>query len=223
MSVSFSKLMKMSALGALGVGMSLSLVGCGSTGPAGLSMPSMPSFGSKSTSQQTQPAGPGVTSTAQDVAGTGQIVDSTTNLILSNAKKINGYCPTVSILGDTNVYQSFAKGGEGQANKLIHQANITQTARECTDMGAEMYIKVGVAGRVLGGPASVNKDKAELPLRVVVKQKDSVLYSQLHKVPVMLAPPDRSGMFAKVVEGIAIPMPRERDVQILVGFDSGKN
>jgi hypothetical protein len=220
MSVSFSNICKLAAVGALG----LSLSGC-ITGPGGMKMPS---FGNKSTDSQatspaSAPATPGATSSAADVANGGAIVDSTTNLILSNAKNINGYCPSVSILGDTNVYQSYAKGGEGNANMLIHQANITQTARECTNMGAEMFIKVGVAGRVLGGPKSTGKDKAVLPLRIVIKQKDTVLYSQLHKVPVMLAPPDRSGLFAKVDEGIAIPTPRERNVQILVGFDSGPN
>ena len=218
MSVSFSNICKLAAMGALG----LSLSGC-ATGPGGLRMPT---FGSSSAdapqAASTIATTPGVTSSARDVANAGTIVDSTTNLILNNAKKINGYCPSVSILGDTNVYQNYARGGEGNPNMLIHQANITQTARECTDMGAEMYIKVGVAGRVLGGPKSTAKDKAVLPLRIVVKQHDKVLYSKLHKVPVMLAPPDRSGLFAKVDEAIAIPMPRERNVQILVGFDSGK-
>nr|WP_321454420.1 hypothetical protein [uncultured Cohaesibacter sp.] len=219
MSVSISNICKLAAVGALGLGLS----GC-ITGPGGMKMPT---FGSSNTASpaaaSSAPDAPGVTSSARDVASGGPIMDSTTNLILNNAKQINGYCPSVSILGDTNVYQTYAKGGDGNANMLIHQANITQTARECTDMGAEMYIKVGVAGRVLGGPKSADKEKAVLPLRIVIKQKDNVLYSKLHQVPVMLAPPDRSGLFAKVDEGIAIPAPQTRDVQILVGFDSGKN
>ena len=218
MSVSFSNIYKLAAVGALG----LSLSGC-ITGPGGMKMPSFGRADANDPAAASPAAtAPGVTSTAQDVSSAGPIVDSTTSLILNNAKKINGYCPSVGILGDTNVYQTYAKGGEGKANMLIHQANITQTARECTAMGAEMYIKVGVAGRVLGGPKSTGKDKAVLPLRIVVKQQDTVLYSQLHKVPVLLAPPDRSALFAKVDEGIAIPTPQERNVQILVGFDSGK-
>ncbi|WP_319530920.1 hypothetical protein [uncultured Cohaesibacter sp.] len=163
----------------------------------------------------------GVQTTANDAANRGKVVDETTQLILSNANKLNGYCPSVNILGDTNVYQSYTKGNDGNAHELIYQASITQTARECTSLGAEMFLKVGVGGRVLGGPKSVDNGKATLPLRIVVKQEDKLLYSQLHNVTVALNPPDRSGLFAKVDEAIGIPAPQERNVEILVGFDSG--
>ncbi|SNY92027.1 hypothetical protein SAMN04515647_2277 [Cohaesibacter sp. ES.047] len=163
----------------------------------------------------------GVQTTASDVSNSGKVVDETTQLVLSNANKLNGYCPTIAILGDTNAYQSYTRGNAGNAHELIYQASITQTARECTSLGAEMFLKVGVAGRVLGGPKSSDNSKAVLPLRIVVKQEDTLLYSQLHKVTVQLNPPDRSGLFAKVDEAIGIPSPQERNVEILVGFDSG--
>ena len=207
MSVSFPKKSNLIAWAVLG----LALTGCAG-GFSGLNLPG----GDSDSSNQ-----PAIQSSASDVAKTGPIIDDTTKLILSNPKQLNSYCPPVKILGDTNVYQTFAKGGEGNASMLIHQASITQTARECTTLGAEMFIKVGVAGRVLGGPKSSDTSKANLPLRIVVKQNNDLLYTHLYKIPVTLTPPDRSALFAKVEEAIAIPTPQERNVQILVGFDGG--
>ena len=204
MSVSFPPLRDVFVIAAAG----LLLAGCAS-GVGGLTLP-----GSASSSQ------PAVQSSASDVANAGTIMDDTTRIVLSNPKKITGYCPSIGILGDTNIFQSYAKGGDGNAQMLIRQASITQTARECTTLGAEMYIKVGVAGRVLGGPKSTDSSKAVLPLRIVVKQQDDVLNTKLHKVGVALTPPDRSALFAKVDEGIAIPTPNQKNVQILVGFDT---
>lgn len=192
---------------------SLMLTACASGGLGGLSLP-------KRASNPTNPDGttPSITQTATDVAKAGAIVDPTTQKILANSKKLNAYCPTVSVLGDTNIFQTYERGGEGQPQQLQHQATITQTARECTTLGAEMFIKVGVAGRVLAGPKGQNS-KAVLPLRIVVRQNDDVLYTKLHKVSVKLTPPDRSALFAKVDEAIAIGTPQERNVRILVGFD----
>ncbi|WP_316859398.1 hypothetical protein [uncultured Cohaesibacter sp.] len=209
--MSFSRISKLVALTALG----LALSGC-------VTDPNGPKFGGTklySSAVDTKKAETFDPTTNIDTGAT--IVDDTTQLFLSNAKKLNGYCPSVSILGDTNLYQSYVKGGENNPNKLIYQANITQTARECTELGAETYIKVGVGGRVLGGPKSVDMNKAVLPLRIVVKQDEDVLYSKLHKIPVQLTPPSRSGLFAQVDESIAIPTPQQRNVQILVGFDPG--
>ena len=207
------------AMTAVGLALGMALTGCvGTGGTGGFSLPKL------SQTQKTNPANT-VTSSAQDVAGLDGITDETTRLILSNPKKLSGYCPQVQILDSTNVYRSFARGGEGKAQKLIHQATITQTARECTTLGAEMYIKVGTAGRVLGGPAASDTSTAMLPLRIVVKEgSDKVLYTRLHKIAVKLNPPDRSAFFAKVDENIAIPTPQEHNIVILVGFDatSGK-
>lgn len=191
----------------------LMLSACASGGLGGLSLPNRAS--SPVNADGTTPS---ITQTASDVAKAGTIVDPTTQKILANSKKLNAYCPTVSVLGDTNIYKTYEKGGEGQAQKLKHQATITQTARECTTLGAEMFIKVGVAGRVLAGPKGQN-GKVVLPLRIVVRQNDDVLYTKLHKVPVTVTPPDRSALFAKVDEAIAIGTPQERNVRVLVGFD----
>ena len=176
MSVSFPPFRNLIAMAALG----LSLAGCA----GGLGNVSLPGGNSRPDAS----GQPDLQSNASDVANAGAIVDDTTRLVLSNPKVLNSYCPTVSILRDTNIYQSYARGGDGNAQMLIHQATITQTARECTGLGAEMFIKVGVAGPRSGGPKSGDNSKAVLPLRIVVKQEDKILYTHLYKIPVTLTP-----------------------------------
>ena len=209
MSVSFPQIRTMAVLSMVG----MMLAGCAGGGV------NLPGIGRDSANSA---ANSDVRSTAQDVSGAGTIVDDTTKIILSNPKKLSGYCPRVSILGETNIYEALSKKptGSNAAQNVVHQATITQTARECTTLGAEMFIKVGVAGRVLAGPKASEASKAILPLRIVVKQRDDVLYTKLHKIPVNLTPPALSALFAKVDEGIAIPTPAEKNVQILVGFDA---
>ncbi|MCV6547823.1 MAG: hypothetical protein OIF56_11160 [Cohaesibacter sp.] len=194
------------------------LAGC-SGGAGGLSVPSLGGLGAGS--KTIHPVEPAPTSSASDIAKTGVITDEATRLMLSNPKKLTGYCPSVSVLGDTTYYQSFERNHDGDQRYLIYQGVITQTARECTNLGAEMYIKVGIAGRVLAGPKGETA-KALLPIRVVIREVGGdVLYSKLHKVSAQITPPDRSALFAQIDDAIPIPTPDKRNLKILVGFDSG--
>ncbi len=207
----------MRSLAVLGL-MSIGLAGC-SGGAGGLSMPSLGGLGGGSS----KPAEikPLPTSTAADVANAGSVADQATQLMLSNPKKLTGYCPPVEVLGDTTYYQKFERKHEGDQRYLVYQGVINQTARECTNLGAEMFIKVGIAGRVLAGPKGESA-KAVLPIRVVIREVDGdILYSKLHKVPAQITPPDRAALFAKVDNAIPIPTPEKQNLKILVGFDSG--
>lgn len=195
----------------------VALAGC-SGGAGGLSMPSLGGLGSGSGSEKTAPSVP-PTSSAADVANAGSVADRATQLMLSNPKKLTGYCPPIEVLGDTTFYQKFERKHQGDQRYLIYQGVINQTARECTNLGAEMYIKVGIAGRVLAGPKGENT-KAVLPLRVVIREIDGdILYSKLHKVTAQITPPDRTALFAKIDDAIPIPTPEKQNLKILVGFD----
>lgn len=211
-------LFKATRMAALSGVLAVVLSGC-SGGAGGLSLPSIGSLGggAKQTPQTTQP----LTTTAAEVANAGTITDEATRIMLSNPKKLTGYCPPISVLGETTYYQKYDRKHEGDARHLIYQGVINQTARECTTLGAEMFIKVGIAGRVLAGPKGDNA-KAVLPIRVVIREVGGdILYSKLHKVAAQITPPDRSALFAKVDDAIPVATPKERNLQILVGFDGG--
>lgn len=134
-----------------------------------------------------------------------------------------GYCPPIQIKGGTQAYIVYERGHDLDPLFVSHQASITKTARECIKTADGLAIKVGVAGRALagpkGGPGTLN-----LPIRVVVsKQSGGVLYSELFKVPVDIAPPDLGTDFSKVVDSVTVPVgPDDRDLIVFVGFDEGK-
>ena len=83
-----------------------------------------------------------------------------------------------------------------------------------------MTIKVGVAGKVVVGPAG-SAGTVNMPIRVAVVRGDEVLYSQLHKNVVQVTDPSTATQFVFTDPNVVIPIPSARDVQIFAGFDEG--
>lgn len=135
-----------------------------------------------------------------------------------------GYCPVVQVRAGTESYRSFEKKHEDDPAFVRFQGSIDQTARECQPgPDGKLVIKLGVAGRIIGGPKAAAGPVA-LPLRVaVVRQHDSaVLFTQAFKAQSTLAAPDFSGSFSQVVDNIAVAVaPTDRDLIVYVGFDDG--
>lgn len=134
-----------------------------------------------------------------------------------------GYCPPVQIRVGTESLTVYDKGHEGEATSVRYQAAIGKTARECHTVAGTLSIKLGISGRVVGGPKGA-PGPLTLPIRIaVVKQFQAPLSSQLVTVPVTLDPPDLASDFAQVVDQISVPVgPDDRDLLIYVGFDEGK-
>lgn len=135
-----------------------------------------------------------------------------------------GYCPPISIRAGTESFVSYERGKEGNSNFVIYQGSITQTARECRHAGGGVLnLKIGVAGRVVGGP-KVKAGGATLPIRVaVIKQEGgAVLFSQVYKVPVALTPPNFAADYSQVFDQVTVNLTgADRDLVIYVGFDEG--
>jgi hypothetical protein len=133
--------------------------------------------------------------------------------------RITGTCPRVNVLGGAETMLVYETGKQGDPAALRFQGSLTQTARECSLVGENTLIKVGVAGRVLSGPKGAT-GTVTLPVRVAVRRGTDVLYSQLHQVAVNVAPPDFGAAWSKVDEMVSIPAAAADDAQILVGFDT---
>jgi hypothetical protein len=133
-----------------------------------------------------------------------------------------GYCPPVEIRVGTGSLTVYDKGHDGDPASIRYQASIGKTARECHTAAGTLSIKLGIAGRVVGGPKGA-PGSLTLPVRVaVVKQFQAPLASQLVTVPVSIAPPDLASDFTQVVDQISVPVgPDDRDLIIYVGFDEG--
>ena len=99
-------------------------------------------------------------------------------------------------------------------------------ARECSVVGGQLQLRVGVEGRVLIGPAG-SPGTFTVPLRVAVRNDSTqkVISSQLTRITASVQPNQTQAPFTYVTEPFSVPLlPHpEEDYAILVGFDaSGK-
>ncbi|MGJ8535082.1 MAG: hypothetical protein ACSHYC_23070 [Alphaproteobacteria bacterium] len=130
------------------------------------------------------------------------------------------YCPKIELRQGTESFNVFEGDAKGDPKKLIHQARIDETARECSIANGQLQIRVGISGRVLAGPRSSSSNTLTVPVRVaVVKFQEAVLYSEIQPISVQISDFDRTPDFVTVVN-VAVPDPGdERDYIIYVGFD----
>ncbi|MEZ5871893.1 MAG: hypothetical protein R3D32_08600 [Nitratireductor sp.] len=138
---------------------------------------------------------------------------------------LRAYCPKTVLRAGTETYDIYPaktrKGDPELEKKLRFRATISDVVRECNSAGAMLNIKVGVAGRLISGPAS-ETGSFTMPLRIVVTQGDAVLYSQLHDVPGEIPPGRTNNLFSFVDGNISIPKPDKENIIIYAGFDELK-
>lgn len=132
-------------------------------------------------------------------------------------------CPPVQVRDGTQLLRVYEAGKQGDMSAIRFQGTIQKFAREChTDPATGITtVKVGVAGRLLSGRSGAT-GSASLPMRVVlVKDGDTVLYSQLHKVDTGIAAGESAVTWTKIVDDISIPPAPGTNYVIYVGFDEG--
>ncbi|GHD06017.1 hypothetical protein GCM10016234_02880 [Tianweitania populi] len=134
--------------------------------------------------------------------------------------ELRAYCPGVSLREGTSYFSTYAKGGDGDATKVIYQASLSDTTRACTYEGDNVTIKVAAAGKVVPGPA-VRPGTITMPIRVAVVRGSEVLYSKLHQQQVPVSDTTAATQFMFTDADITIPMPPQRNVSIFIGFDEG--
>jgi hypothetical protein len=133
------------------------------------------------------------------------------------APVVQGTCPPVSLREGTASYRTFA-GGEEDPSKIVHQASIAETTRQCTVSGGEIVIEVAAAGRLIVGPAGSTGTVA-MPIRVVAVRGDQVLYSELTNYQATLD--QQTDQFLFTDPNVRIPADVAKEVQLFVGFDEG--
>ncbi|SOC83210.1 hypothetical protein SAMN05421890_1658 [Ensifer adhaerens] len=139
---------------------------------------------------------------------------------------VQGNCPRI-VLRDGTAYHDVYVGGTRPAAdgsmdqaKLMYQASIANTTRQCRLEGTQMVMTVQVAGRIVLGQAGA-KGSAKLPIRVAVTEGDKVLYSELVPFDTPLpANSDPASQFLFTKDNIAIPAGADM-ATIYVGFDNG--
>ncbi|MGH6845980.1 MAG: hypothetical protein ACREC0_00670 [Methylocella sp.] len=134
------------------------------------------------------------------------------------------FCPEVLILEGTAASQAYAGTPPSGAN-LRYQSALDDTARECTLDGDELAIKIGVAGKVLLGPAG-SPGSFSVPVRIaVLRERDNQpIVSKLYNAAVTVAASESQADFTIVSEPLRVPFIQdhaEDDYTIRVGIDEG--
>lgn len=134
------------------------------------------------------------------------------------------FCPQVLILEGTAASQAYAGTPPSSAN-LRYQTALDDTARECTLEGDQLAIKIGVAGKVLLGPAG-SPGSFTVPVRMsVLRERDNQpIVSKLYRAAVTVPANETRGDFTVVSEPLRVPFVQdhaEDDYTIKVGIDEG--
>jgi hypothetical protein len=134
----------------------------------------------------------------------------------------SGYCPPVQIRPGTETLATYEKGHDGEPDFVRTQASMTSTARECNVIAPDtMVIKVGIAGRVVGGPVG-KPEVVTVPIRIAVSKQSTgaVLFSQIYVTKVTLTAPSLAADLTQVFDQVSFKLgPADRDLQVFVGFD----
>ena len=133
--------------------------------------------------------------------------------------ELRAFCPTVSLRDGTAYFNTYEKGGDKDASRVIYQAALTDTTRSCQYTDGTISLDVAAAGKVVPGP-KYKSGNITMPVRVAVLQGDKVIYSKLHKQTVNVTGGGAT-QFVFNDKGISIPSDSARSVQIFVGFDEG--
>jgi hypothetical protein len=140
----------------------------------------------------------------------------------AQVQDLRAYCPKTSVRAGTekfDLYPPLRKKGETPSPETLRfRATITEVVRECNYQGDFLNIRVGIAGRVISGPAG-ETGSITLPVRVAVTEGGTLVYSQLHEVPATVEPGRTNGLFSYVDGAISLPKPAAENIVVQVGFD----
>jgi hypothetical protein len=134
------------------------------------------------------------------------------------------FCPQVLILEGTAASRAY-NGTPPSSGNLKYQYSLTDTARECTLDGDQLAIKIGVAGKVLLGPAG-SPGSFSVPVRMAVlhEKNNEPVTSKIFHASVTVNNGETEADFTIVSEPLRVPFIQdhaEDDYAIKVGIDEG--
>jgi hypothetical protein len=131
-------------------------------------------------------------------------------------------CPQIEVQDGTASARTYV-GTEQTNNNVRYQFSMGDVARECSKVGDQIMIKVGVQGRVLLGPAGA-AGSFSVPVRIAVRRDadGKPAASKLYPVAATIPQGQTETDFALVADPLGVPYLRseaDQDYTILVGFD----
>lgn len=139
---------------------------------------------------------------------------------------MQGACPQVYLREGTAVYTQYAKGvkknvqGLADPNKLVIQATLDATTRQCRQTDQGLVVTVVVRGRVITGPEG--KDGTySLPIRVAATDGDQTLYSELTPFEVTIPPGQGNAQFIFTKDNVVLNASAGSLTRLFAGIDEG--
>lgn len=159
---------------------------------------------------------PGVTAPgAAAAAAAGGAVSGTTAPPI-----VDGTCPQIALRDGTAYMRKFAGKKSDDQTKLVFQAALAETVRQCTLGPAGFTITVQAQGRLVLGDAG-KAGSYTLPIRVAVIDGDKTVYSELVKFTAEVPAGASANQFLFTKSGIVIPGGIGSLGRIFLGFDEG--
>lgn len=133
-------------------------------------------------------------------------------------------CPNVELRQGAGTYAINTASRDPSAMQLRYQISIGQTARECTSVGGNLVMRVGLQGRVVLGPAG-GPGNLDIPIRYAVVEEGmqpKTIFTKMERVPVTVGEGQPHVAFTHIEENISVPMPPNLafdNYVIYIGFD----
>jgi hypothetical protein len=133
-------------------------------------------------------------------------------------------CPTVEIRTGAGTLAIAGKPTEAASTDVRFQLTFTQLARQCTLVGTDIVMKVGVQGRIIVGPAG-GPGQVDIPLRYAVVREGAAprtIATKFKRVSADVASGQSNVLFSDVEESLSFPMPSRSELVayvVYVGFD----
>lgn len=133
---------------------------------------------------------------------------------------IQAACPPVTLREGTASYRTYAKGGKDDPTKVVYQASLADTTRQCVQSEDSLTVTVVAQGRIVAGPAG-GPGKVTMPIRVAATDGEKTLYSELTQYPVEVPPGSTNTQFVFTKTDVTVPAGAGADAKIYIGFDEG--
>jgi hypothetical protein len=136
-------------------------------------------------------------------------------------------CPPVEVREGASTLTVGPQGENNNTMSLKYQGTFVRAARDCSVVGSDMVIKVGIQGRIVIGPAGGPGD-VQVPVRIAVVQEApggfKPVMTKLIRIPVTVPPGQGNVVFTHVEPGVTFPVPTPSSVLddyiVYVGFDA---
>ncbi|ABR59393.1 hypothetical protein GOC91_10190 [Sinorhizobium medicae] len=149
---------------------------------------------------------------------TGGAIDAGGSAAAPTPAVIQAACPPISLRDGTSSYRTYAKGAKDDPSKIVYQASLANSTRQCVQSADKLTMTVVVQGRVVAGPAG-GPGKVTLPIRVAATDGDTTLYSELTQFPVEVPAGTTQFVFTKA--DVTLPAGAGAEAKVFVGFDEG--